>query len=293
MRRSDLQRVSPTSPRPSPPTISYPSGAERESELWPSACLGMRSIRPAHPPRHARTCSGHLPPVMPLEGWAALWMVGYPEPVRAGPAMTWQGAPRAFGGLFRTAAGPGRDASDTFSGRDSPGLSGINWDSRDSEGFHGSTGADVTGGRGRKRNPTTASSMRSTVSGERPLPGRCLARRLPRAGRGLGFLGRRLLPREAELVGAFDALENERETGELFRRRGLLSHTELGEGGERHRPQGLDQDEPRPAFGTLAERAHPTSRWHGRPPAVGGSGRAWSWYSGRRPSGSTRRPRPG
>ena len=33
--------------------------------------------------------------------------------VRAGPAMTWQGAPRAFGGLFRTAAGPGCEAART------------------------------------------------------------------------------------------------------------------------------------------------------------------------------------
>ena len=32
---------------------------------------------------------------------------------------------------------------------------------------------------------------------------------------------------------------------------------ELGEGGERQRPQGLDQDEPRATLGALAERAHP------------------------------------
>ena len=63
--------------------------------------------------------------------------------------------------------GPGRDTPDTFSGRDSPGLSGINWD-WDSAGFQGSTGADVTARAGRRGLPSTASRMAATASGERP-----------------------------------------------------------------------------------------------------------------------------
>ena len=57
------------------------------------------------------------------------------------------------------------DASDTFSGRDSPGLSGIKWDSA---GFHGSTGADETARPGGRGLPSTASRMAATASGERP-----------------------------------------------------------------------------------------------------------------------------
>ena len=112
-------------------------------------------------------------------GWSAAWTAGYPEPVRAGPAMTC----REHGGTSSDcpkppdAVGPGRDASGTLSGRDSPGLSGINWDSA---GFHGSTGADETARSGGRGLPSTASRMAATASGERPFlggawPGACPA----------------------------------------------------------------------------------------------------------------------
>ena len=97
--------------------------------------------------------------------------------------------------------------------------------------------------------------------GREALPDRCLACAWPAPGAALAAFRRRLrrrpLPLESELVGAFDALENQRQAGKLFRRRRRLALAEFGHGGERHRPQGLDQDEPRAAFGSLAERPHP------------------------------------
>ena len=158
------------------------------------------------------------------------------------------------------------DASGTLSGRDSPGLSGIKWDSA---GFQGSSGADVTARPGGRGLPSTASRMAATASGERPFLTGAWPVGRPRAGRVLvRRLRCRALPLEAELVGAFDALENQRQAGELCRRHGLLAPAEIGQGGERQRPQGLDQDEPRPALGSLAERTAPTPRSRGRSPAA-------------------------
>ena len=228
-----------------------------EGEQAVAVCVLGDAIHPTGPP--SSSCPDLFRASLAASsvgGWSAAWTAGYPEPVRAGPAM----ACRGTAGHHRTV--PNRpplremkeDTSDTFSGRDSPGLSGIKWDSA---GFHGSTGADVTGGRGRKRNPTTASSMRSTVSGERPFLGGAWPGACPAPGAALAALAAALLPREAELVGALDALENQRQAGELFRRHGLLALAEFGHGGERHRPQGLDQDEPRAALGRS-----PSARTH-------------------------------
>ena len=55
--------------------------------------------------------------------------------------------------------------------RDSPGLSGINRDEGDSSGFHGSMGTEVTVRTGQRAFPSTASSMRATISGESPFRG--------------------------------------------------------------------------------------------------------------------------
>ena len=82
-----------------------------------AVCMLGDAIHPTGPP--TSSCPDLFrasPSVMPLEGWAALWMAGYPEPVRAGPAMTWQGAAAGLrGGLFRDCArwGPGCEAART------------------------------------------------------------------------------------------------------------------------------------------------------------------------------------
>ena len=149
--------------------------------------------------------------------------------------------------------GPGRDTPDTFSGRDSPGLSGINWDKWDSAGFQGSTGADVTARAGRRGLPSTTSRMAATASGERPFltgawpaPGAALAASFAaarsRSRRSLSVPSMRLRTSARRASSAVD-------TGSSRRLRSARA--------ESQRPQGLDQDEPRPALRTRAERTHP------------------------------------
>ena len=58
-----------------------------------------------------------------------------------------------------------------------------------------------------------------------------------------GGIGRRLLALDAEPVRAFDAVEREREAGEVLGRHRLLARAELGHRAERQRSQGLDCDE--------------------------------------------------
>ena len=94
----------------------------------------------------------------------------------------------------------GRDTPDTFSERDSPGLSGINWDKWDSATFQGSTGADETARSGGRGLPSTTSRMAATASGERPFltgawpaPGAALAAARSRSRRSLSVPSMRLI----------------------------------------------------------------------------------------------------
>ena len=72
-----------------------------------------------------------------------------------------------------------------------------------------------------------------------------------------GGIGRRLLALDAEPVGAFDAVEREREAGEVLRRHRLRALAEVGHRAERQRSQGLDCDEGATALGAGLPRAHP------------------------------------
>ena len=72
-----------------------------------------------------------------------------------------------------------------------------------------------------------------------------------------GRIGRRLLALDAEPVGAFDAVEREREAGEVLRRHRLRALAEVGHRAERQRSQGLDRDERATPFGAGLPRALP------------------------------------
>ena len=65
-----------------------------------------------------------------------------------------------------------------------------------------------------------------------------------------GGIGHRLLSLDTEPVGAFDAVECEREAGEVLRRHRLRALAEVGHRAERQRSQGLDCDEGAKPFGT-------------------------------------------
>ena len=112
-------------------------------------------------------------------------------------------SPSASGEGVRWVLEPGRDTPGTFSERDSPGLSGINWDNWDSAGFQGSTGADTTARAGGRGLPSTTSRMAATASGERPFltgawpvawpaPGAALAAACSRSRRSLSVPSMRL-----------------------------------------------------------------------------------------------------
>ena len=64
-----------------------------------------------------------------------------------------------------------------------------------------------------------------------------------------GGIGHRLLALDTEPVGGFDAVEREREAGEVLRRHRLRALAELGHRNQRQRPQGLDCDERATALG--------------------------------------------
>ena len=72
-----------------------------------------------------------------------------------------------------------------------------------------------------------------------------------------GSIGHRLLSLDAEPVGAFDAVERERETAEVLGRHRLRALAEVSHRAERQRSQGLDCDEGTSAFGTWLPRALP------------------------------------
>ena len=76
-----------------------------------------------------------------------------------------------------------------------------------------------------------------------------------------GGIGCRLLALDAEPVGAFDAVEREREAAEVLGRHRLLALAKLGHRAERQRSQGLDRDERAAPLGAgLACAAHSSAK---------------------------------
>ena len=78
-----------------------------------------------------------------------------------------------------------------------------------------------------------------------------------------------LLALDAELVGAFDAVEREGEAAEVLRRHRLLARAELGHGAERQRSQGLDRDEGAKPLGAGVAVRVPIPRQSDRSRAAG------------------------